>query len=140
MCEVKTGTFDPRTTFYRPGISRSSLICRIFKKAEHFLDIYNIPDFYSMQKNLRELTRRFFVLIFQYFSALPHSGQRANRLVLGLFPASVQPAFPARENLRNHLLLTNLSAIPISLLSESDAVSGYLTITSYESRISSFAR
>ena len=33
-CEVKIGTFDPRTTFGRPGISRSSLnrtflVCRI---------------------------------------------------------------------------------------------------------------
>ena len=28
-CEVKTGTFDQRTTFCRPRISRSSLICVI---------------------------------------------------------------------------------------------------------------
>ena len=50
-CEVKTGTSDPRTTFCRPGIFRSLLICRKNKNPEHFL----CPRFLFFYSNNCEL-------------------------------------------------------------------------------------
>lgn len=60
MREVKARTFDSRTTFSRPGISRSSLICRILQKKEpkdsaHALNIKHIFILFCFSNRVQKI-------------------------------------------------------------------------------------